>query len=119
MLWGARIAVASLYVKAAKSCFCVRFLQIVQIIESITYAESEAYGRANPSSSASLIMLPSTSKHALHAAALTDVLAFDKASAARECSVHPLAHPKQEDATWPTRSFDFLSEGQLYPRSRC
>ena len=48
----AGIAVASLYVKAAKSCFCARFLQIVQILESITYAESEAYGRTNPSSSA-------------------------------------------------------------------
>jgi len=32
--------VASLYVKAAKSCFFACFLQIVQILESITYAES-------------------------------------------------------------------------------
>ena len=53
MSWEERgIAVASLYVKAAKSCFSARFLQIVQILESITYAESEAYGRTNPSSSA-------------------------------------------------------------------
>ena len=51
---GAEIAVASLYVKAAKRCCCGRFLQIVPILESITYAESEAYGRTNPSSSAIL-----------------------------------------------------------------
>jgi hypothetical protein len=40
----AQIAVASLHVKAAKSCFCARFLQIVQILKSIPYADSEAYG---------------------------------------------------------------------------
>ena len=49
------IAVASLYVKAAKRCFCAPFMQIVQILESITYAESEAYGRTNPPSSAMVI----------------------------------------------------------------
>jgi len=49
---GPWIAVASLYVKAAKGCFCARFLPIVQILKSITYAESEAYGRPNPPSSA-------------------------------------------------------------------
>ncbi len=36
----AESTVASLYVKAAKSCFSVQFVPILQIRESITYAES-------------------------------------------------------------------------------
>jgi hypothetical protein len=37
----AESTVASLHVKAAKSCLSVQFVQIVQIGESITYPESE------------------------------------------------------------------------------
>ena len=45
-------AVASLHVKAAKRRAFQRFLQIVPIEKSTTYAESIACGRTNPSSSA-------------------------------------------------------------------
>lgn len=44
--------VASLYVKAAKTAVLLQIAPIVPIEKSITYAESDSYGPANPSSSA-------------------------------------------------------------------
>jgi hypothetical protein len=49
---GREFTVASLHVKAAKVVYLMPILQILQIVKSTSYVESEGWGPANPSSSA-------------------------------------------------------------------